>query len=54
MKLIKREKAKPMGFKLVYYADILEKSPQEVFGEWFRKEKEYWKQKTREEAKNAG
>lgn len=48
MKLIKREKAKPMGNKLVYYADILEKSPQEVFKEWFRKEKEYWKNKDRE------
>jgi hypothetical protein len=45
MKLIKREKAKPMGYKLVYYADILDKSPQEVFHEWFRKEKDYWKQK---------
>jgi hypothetical protein len=45
MKLVKREKAKPCGYKLVYFADILEKSPQEVFGEWFKKEMEYWKQK---------
>jgi len=50
MKLVKREKAKPMGNKLVYYADILEKTPQEAFSEWFRKEKEYWKNKDREAA----
>jgi hypothetical protein len=49
MKLIKREKAKPMGNKLVYYADILEKSPQEVFCEWFKKEKNYWKNKNKED-----
>jgi hypothetical protein len=52
MKLIKREKAKPMGFKLVYYSPILEKHPQEVFQEWFKKEREYRKQKDREENTN--
>jgi hypothetical protein len=46
MKLIKREKAKPMGYKLVYYSDLLDKSPQDVFKEWFKKEKDYWKQKS--------
>jgi hypothetical protein len=49
MKLIKREKAKPMGNKLVYYADILDKTPQEVFREWFKKEQDYQKTKAREE-----
>jgi hypothetical protein len=46
MKLVKREKAKPMGNKLVYYADILEKTPQEVFKDWYKKEREYRKQKS--------
>jgi hypothetical protein len=49
MKLIKREKAKPMGNKLVYYADILDKTPQEVFWEWFKKERDYQKMKLIEE-----
>jgi hypothetical protein len=54
MKLVKREKAKPMGNKLVYYADVSEKSPQEVFQEWFKKELDYHKQKAREEKNNVG
>jgi len=49
MKLIKRENAKPMGFKLVYFAEILDKTPQEVFKEWLKKEQDYQKQKKAEE-----
>jgi hypothetical protein len=49
MRLAKRERAKPMGYKLVYYADILEKTPKEVFREWYLKEVEYQKQKARGE-----
>jgi hypothetical protein len=52
MKLIKREPAKPCGFKLVYFAEILDKTPQEVFGEWLKKEKDYWKQKREEAGEN--
>jgi hypothetical protein len=49
MRLIKRGKAAQKGYnKLVYYADILDKQPQEVFSEWLKKEKDYRKLKDKE------
>jgi hypothetical protein len=48
MKLIRREKMNQLNNKLVYYADILEKTPQEAFVDWLKKEQERKLVKNRE------
>jgi hypothetical protein len=48
MKLARRERMNQLNNKLVYYADILERTPQDVFQDWLKKEQERKLAKNRE------